>query len=526
MKKTIGLILLITLCMIVCSLSFADDTRTSGLYTYSIKGNGTITITGFDWNANSGDIYIPSMIDGYSVTGIGNNAFAMPERGWKEKEFSRNDGSLISEPEGVIVTLPETITQIGELAFFHSPVRTINIPNSVKLIGKGAFADCPITQISVTPQHEIFASIDGALYNKKEKSLIAYPIEGDATVPEGIIRIEDYAVYGIGKNGSGDYHDAKQIICSTVQVIGEYAFAHSVIYGDIIADQIEPHAFEYAFLPDRIIATQIGSYAFAYGHRYSGHCFVDAETIGDYSFFQLDFELASLKIGNKVKEIGEYAFYTDQKKFRCFLLDQETSIQSIGTHAFDGIYCVIASFDGNGAGSNISPVATNMTKYCLTTVEPYAFKGAIGNAVSLNEGITEIKEYAFSECGLKSISLPSTLKTINDCAFSDCRYIEAIVFNDGLEAIGNEAFKNCEKLSSIDLPESVKQIGDNAFSGCNITSVNIPDSIQWIGSNAFEREYVTLVVSENSYGALWATENGYSYKYAGESNESLDWLNQ
>ena len=39
-------------------MAWADEIRTSGLYTYKIKGNGTVTITKFDWDNNKENIYL------------------------------------------------------------------------------------------------------------------------------------------------------------------------------------------------------------------------------------------------------------------------------------------------------------------------------------------------------------------------------------------------------------------------------------------------------------------------------------
>ena len=68
MKKILALVLACVL-LLTALPALADNVRTSGLYTYEIKGNGTITITDFDWKANGdADIYIPNLIDGYTVT--------------------------------------------------------------------------------------------------------------------------------------------------------------------------------------------------------------------------------------------------------------------------------------------------------------------------------------------------------------------------------------------------------------------------------------------------------------------------
>ncbi len=75
MKKRYFIISLL-IALLISSVGYAANTDTSGLFTYAIKGNGTVEITGFDWASNRQDIYVPQYIDGYSVTSIGEKAFA------------------------------------------------------------------------------------------------------------------------------------------------------------------------------------------------------------------------------------------------------------------------------------------------------------------------------------------------------------------------------------------------------------------------------------------------------------------
>ena len=141
MKKILALVLACVL-LLTALPALADNVRTSGLYTYEIKGNGTITITDFDWKANGdADIYIPNLIDGYTVTGIGDGAF----RYYDEELTSKNADDYFDDyikDVSVAVTIPDTIKTIGTKAFWLSNISTINIPNSVGLIGEGAFAGC------------------------------------------------------------------------------------------------------------------------------------------------------------------------------------------------------------------------------------------------------------------------------------------------------------------------------------------------------------------------------------------------
>ena len=58
--------------------AYAATTGKNGLFSYTMRGNGTLTITKFDWSGyqKNTDIVIPQMIDGYNVTAIGDLAFS------------------------------------------------------------------------------------------------------------------------------------------------------------------------------------------------------------------------------------------------------------------------------------------------------------------------------------------------------------------------------------------------------------------------------------------------------------------
>lgn len=128
MKRLLALCMTVFL-LLAASSALADTTRASGLYTYQIKGNGTITITGFDWDKNgTDDIYVPNMIDGYTVTAIGDEAFKCD----KLQRTSWYTSSTANKFKTVSVTLPESIKSIGEKAFWNSTLLEINILDAVQ----------------------------------------------------------------------------------------------------------------------------------------------------------------------------------------------------------------------------------------------------------------------------------------------------------------------------------------------------------------------------------------------------------
>ncbi len=176
LKRTFAL-LLMTIVLLSGALALADETAAGGLYTYSFNEDGTVTVTGYDWGKHQGNLSVSGILDGYTVTGIGCGAFA------DGRGIYTRDKSL---------TLPSTITTIGDRAFFNTGLETVVIPDSVTSIGRQAFNY--VDRFIVAASHPKYAEFDGALYEKQSKKLISY-VPG-AKIPEGITAIGDFAVSG------------------------------------------------------------------------------------------------------------------------------------------------------------------------------------------------------------------------------------------------------------------------------------------------------------------------------------------
>ncbi len=88
------------------------------------------------------------------------------------------------------VTIPTSVTYIGEKAFYGTGLTTVTIPASVVHIGIDAFADCASLQsINVDPNNMYYSSIDGVLFDKNKTNLIQAPcaLSGTYEVPEGVV---------------------------------------------------------------------------------------------------------------------------------------------------------------------------------------------------------------------------------------------------------------------------------------------------------------------------------------------------
>ena len=99
------------------------------------------------------------------------------------------------------VTLPGSLTGIGYYAFeYCSSLTSIVLPDSVTEIYGNPFAYCEsLSSIQVSPNHPSLEVIDGVLFSKRDKKLLAYPgglAQSEYTVPQGTQYIGDGAFDG------------------------------------------------------------------------------------------------------------------------------------------------------------------------------------------------------------------------------------------------------------------------------------------------------------------------------------------
>lgn len=400
MKKTFSVLFVaVMLAAMFCQPAFAL-TGKNGAFSYEVKKNGDLKITEFNWSTyGKEDVYIPKMIDGYSVTEIGDRAFA-------------GTGSY-----DVAVIIPDTIVSIGEQAFFETNITTIHIPSSVKSIGVGAFAGCKnIRQFSVDSANARYAQIDGVLYNKIDKELVAYPNRwGDFQIPDGILSIAPYAFYkseawtitapptldSIGAHAFQEadirgFGEKGSIIIHSISSIGEGAFESC---GDVKCISLADTKVE-TIPNDCFKGTWIAPHSHNQGHKMEKGIFLPETliSIGDYAFYAFP------------------AYNQNSPSGDADIISIPSSVQIIGKYAFSGYKCV--------------------------------------------------EQLSFSD--------NSSLKTISDYAFKDTKLsvlIRKLELPDGLETIGTGAFHESDGYTyELVIPSSVKSIGDNI---CDRTKVNI-----------------------------------------------------
>lgn len=385
MKKSFTAFISVILIISVLFCAFAVEP--DGFVTES-AGSGKVRISSVG-SSVSGDVTVPSEIDGKTVIGIGKNAFNL-NRGITslnlpstitdagEKAFSNmsvysvifsgsgnvklgsylfSDSRNITEvvlPSGTeaiplgcfsgcsslkTFSLPSAVKSIGQNAFLNcSSIECISFPASVETINAPAFVQCnSIKRYEVDSSNRFFRSVDGVLYSADGKKLIAYPAAKEDvsfSVPEGVEEIE---------------------MCA-----------------------------------------------------FSGNRFV-----------------TEITLSSTVKSVGNYAFHFCSSLFKVNFND---GLETLGTYIFDH-----------------SPKMRVVTIPGTLTSWESAFYSSQIEYVTVSEGIKSIDKMAFRDCAsLKSVKIPSSLETIKMAAFMGCSSLEQLTLPDSFKSADSTAFSGSD----------------------------------------------------------------------------------
>lgn len=462
MKKLIKVLsvffIVMALIIPLCSLcAFADDgpsrTLTSDDLIYTVK-NGKAVICGTITEL-SGNIVIPSKLDGYTVVGI-DHLFS---------EYCENMTSL---------TLPATLKLLN-LATFE-----LGFPNLKEMHFASFKQYCEIDF-----KHKCI--LNPLLRFDLYAGGVKFKLNGDIVIPEGVEEIGTGAFCGI-------YMGIDSItVPTTLKKINEDAFYYTdtiprlnvkdltawckvevsdpeagIFYNDLYVGGTKVTDFE---IPEGV--TEIKGGVFSGCSGITSVTLTESVTKIDTMAFLNCSELKSVKIPDSVTTIGRFAFKG------CSALTDiviPESVTQIGEGAFESC----STLTNIELPSNIVRVNDSTFAGCrsLISVDIPAGVEKIGymafanctalESVKISSGVTKICEEAFLNCdSLKTIVIPGTIKEIDDNAFKDSNNLAIVTLEDGVEQINDGAFADCANLKLINIPNSVTKIHENAFVRCN-----------------------------------------------------------
>ncbi|MGN0539011.1 MAG: leucine-rich repeat domain-containing protein [Candidatus Fimenecus sp.] len=469
MKKTLSLLLAVL--MVITALPLTAITSfaaTSGDFEYSVISEEDKTCEITKYKGSATNLAIPSTLDGYSVTTIGDRAF-------------EDCTSLAS------ITIPDSVTSIGLGAFDNTAYYNdaTNWENDVLYIGK---------------------------YLIKAKDTIS----GDYVVKYGTKTIADHAFYDC-------ISLASITIPNSVTSIGDGAFyvctaLESITIGNSVS-KIGDSAFydctalESITIPDSV--TSIGKSAFSCCTSLASITIPDSVTsIGSYAFEDCT-SLESINVSNDNKaysSVDGVLFDKDKTELIRYPIGNART-----TYTIPNSVTVI----GIGAFSGCESLTSITIPDSVTSIGLGAFSHCTGLAsVTIPDSVKSIGGYAFYNCtSLTSITIPDSVTSIGDLAFYYCTSLTRITIPNSVTSIGSLAFEFCESLASVTIGNGVTSIGWGTFENCtSLASITIPDSVTSIGDGAFydctALEAVYYTGTETQWNAIGIEEGNENLTYA------------
>lgn len=470
-------------------------------FSYNARG----VITKYDYSCGN-EVSIPESIDGVNIKSIATNAFVASDNTKPLQSINMENASYLTTfsfsdfTNLKHATLPRTLVEIPQKAFFNCPLTTINLPGTVEKIGNYAFKK---------------TSLSGSLYLPNSLKTIgigafdSLKLTGTLTIPDSVTTISNEAFY--------NNKFTKLVISqnSSLTTIGNNAFRNNQISNAIALPKsvttIGNNTFCNNSIPELALnygLKSIGNYAFG-TNKITGtiNIPVTVEKIDAQAFKSNQIEAVIFNKDSALTTLGSYAF--SQNKISNAIM-MPKGLTKISSYVFSNNTISSLSFEEGSVATVIERNAfsgqaksikgTLEIPASVTSIDFWAFTGALDvNLLTFGENskLITLGEAVFTNNIIKKVVIPSSLVTVGSGgqggAFTNAG-IEELIFeeNSHLETIETRAFQ-INKISSVVIPKSVKTISFNAFGNNAIKNLSFEAGsvLTTIGEQAFSLNALT-----------------------------------
>lgn len=496
----------------------------SSLKEVSIPENVTLIGEHAFWNTSMYNITVPK-----KVSSIGAGAFS---KGLMQAIFVDEENQYYTSENGVLYNkdktllhtylkftssgtkygsknvayIPDTVTEIGDEAFYDFRGEEIHMGSSVQTIGRDAFARCDNLETILLPA-SVSAISTLAFCDSGLKTVYcegSAPTFGHCIFPEfpdkatlyckedidgwRTLASDEWNSYllkemlGLGECGK---NDADQLIW-TLDPDGTLNISGSWQMKDYSANNRAP----WYDLRDKIKTVTFGA---------------EVATVGDEAFADCS-SLRQIVFSDIMEELGSCAFD------RCTSLQEITipkNVDSIAAYTFADC-------------SSLRQISVSSGNAEYTSVDGVLF----------NKDQTKLYCYPAGKTDTSYYAIPGSVTSIYSGAFSSCASLTRVDISAKVTSIGFQSFYECEALKEVHIPASVTTIANDSFANCRSLNAvyfegNAPSACSAAAFNNCASSFTiyynpgtTGWTDSSAYDASAGTWNGYRLKSTQEPEPS------